>query len=770
MKILFDIRVVQFQAKRGIGRYVQSVLEELLKDEDIRISFLVTLKAEIPDFIKRCLKKNDVYVYENFDNYDIKKQFDFFFSGCPFMMDPLISSTSNISSITDTVLPPNIIKYCAKKVAILYDLIPMDYAGEFLADFSSQKIYSIYFETLNKFDHLFTISMFTKDDAMRFIKRPETDFTPIWGGANKSFMVKNSKYIPSKRNNNIVDISGNSISKGYVNLAKAFAKALYDHAIPNDSKLYLICACNDIYINNVQQAVAQYKVEVGKHIIITNYIPDNEVIKIVGNARALVHPSYIEGLGLPILEAYAMGTPAFGSNCTAVKEFLMPEASFDPNLHDGLYNKIVELYNNDDLCLSAYQYGLKLLKKYKWEKTAILISQKLKKLCAQDSMNKTAIFLAGSGAIAEYTVKIHSEKPEHFDIFADIENYQQWEYLRSKHVNAEHIVFPLSAYQDAEATMNYTNKIFVLGNSQHHKKVFDLACKTKGEDNRWLILHEAFVFGCMLDKFDFNLEKVKDFFILWYPELEKELRESPTNLDCLEMVLLKHGYCCIRPLIHMTGIRNIIVYSKKAEFLIRQELNSNELKEIKLFSLPLPFEPIKSKIKKSSIIKKKPKYLVGTFGFPHDMVKRSADVIKAVEILSETMDIQLIMAGNGVINYKNSAGKNIILVEAPSAEEWQSLMNSIDLGIQLREHGHGFSSACVTELLGLGKQCLLTEGMVDKKWGCLCDFIPEDLSVQEIAEAIKTALLSKKKVDNSLYAYYSFHNNAEIINNFIMGK
>lgn len=395
--------------------------------------------------------------------------------------------------------------------------------------------------------------------------------------------------------------------------------------------------------------------------------------------------------------------------------------------------------------------------------------------CSKNSfsaLDKTAIFVAGSGAIAEYTVKIHSEMPKIFDIFTDIENYDQWSVFWSKHKNAKHIVFPLESYNKAKTMIDYPNRVFVLGNSLHHKKIFDLACKTKGEKNRWLILHESFVFCCMLDKFDYDFEKIKEFFILWYPKLEKELRKSPANLEALENVLLKHKCCFIRPIIHMTGIKNIIVYSERAKDLIQQELTKQELKDIKLYSLPLPFEPSKEKPEKSTVITKKPKYLIGTFGFPHDIVKRTSDIIKAVELLNKTMDVKLVIAGSGVNNYQNKIKrkKAVVLVEKPSPKEWFALMNTIDLGIQLREHGHGFSSACVTELLGIGKPCLLTEGMVDKKWTCLCDFIPEDLSVEEMAKAIKRILTSKKKADKRLYSDYSFYHNADMIKQFISGK
>lgn len=51
-------------------------------------------------------------------------------------------------------------------------------------------------------------------------------------------------------------------------------------------------------------------------------IPDGELLQLYRGARALLLPSCCEGLGLPVLEALACGTPVIASNAAAIPETL----------------------------------------------------------------------------------------------------------------------------------------------------------------------------------------------------------------------------------------------------------------------------------------------------------------------------------------------------------------------------------------------------------------------------------------------------------------
>ncbi|MDE6224427.1 MAG: hypothetical protein K2M23_03030, partial [Alphaproteobacteria bacterium] len=88
------------------------------------------------------------------------------------------------------------------------------------------------------------------------------------------------------------------------------------------------------------------------------------------------------------------------------------------------------------------------------------------KTCMENNnsdVEKSAIFIPGHKAIAEYTVKIHSCQPESFDIFADVSNFSELSHLYSLHKNAHKIIFPISSFEIISRMRKYKNKVFVLG-------------------------------------------------------------------------------------------------------------------------------------------------------------------------------------------------------------------------------------------------------------------------------------------------------------------
>jgi glycosyltransferase involved in cell wall biosynthesis len=57
-------------------------------------------------------------------------------------------------------------------------------------------------------------------------------------------------------------------------------------------------------------------------IVLTGFVPQATLRRLVAHARVLVFPSRYEGFGLPVLEALACGTPVVASDVPAVSEVL----------------------------------------------------------------------------------------------------------------------------------------------------------------------------------------------------------------------------------------------------------------------------------------------------------------------------------------------------------------------------------------------------------------------------------------------------------------
>jgi glycosyltransferase involved in cell wall biosynthesis len=111
-------------------------------------------------------------------------------------------------------------------------------------------------------------------------------------------------------------VGGLSPHKNLLRLVDAFALSARQ-----DSLLVLVGDINDVFHTHVPQiraAVAQY----GLHdrVILTGFVPDDDLVFLYSRATALVLPSLMEGFGLPAVEAMACGTPVVSSRAGSLPE------------------------------------------------------------------------------------------------------------------------------------------------------------------------------------------------------------------------------------------------------------------------------------------------------------------------------------------------------------------------------------------------------------------------------------------------------------------
>jgi len=106
-------------------------------------------------------------------------------------------------------------------------------------------------------------------------------------------------------------------------------------------------------------------------IVMTGYLPDEDLKEIYSGATALVYPSLYEGFGLPIVEAMACGCPVICSNAAS-----MPEVAgdagvlIDPYNSDELAEGIEKISNNTEFRQNLIKKGLAQAASFKWEVTA----------------------------------------------------------------------------------------------------------------------------------------------------------------------------------------------------------------------------------------------------------------------------------------------------------------------------------------------------------------------------------------------------------------
>lgn len=119
-------------------------------------------------------------------------------------------------------------------------------------------------------------------------------------------------------------------------------------------------------------------------IIFTDYVSEDDLIRLYNDAEIFVYPSFFEGFGMPPLEAMACGTPVAVANTTSLPE-VVGEAGvyFDPFDLSDIERVVTELLDDSNITKGLIELGHERIKKYDWKNSAYIIVQTYHKLMSR---------------------------------------------------------------------------------------------------------------------------------------------------------------------------------------------------------------------------------------------------------------------------------------------------------------------------------------------------------------------------------------------------
>ncbi|GAA4408199.1 glycosyltransferase family 1 protein [Nibrella viscosa] len=196
-----------------------------------------------------------------------------------------------------------------------------------------------------------TISNYSKQDIVNIIKCDPEKIEIVYPYLSNSFIHKNESFYENKYGKYILGVSALTPRKNFDGLIKAYKMASF-----YDTKLVIVGA--------YEKTMKDYPIfdlcKNDPNIVFTGYVTDEELISIYKNALFFAYPSFLEGFGIPPLEAMACGCPTLVSNVTS-----LPEVCGDASVYVDPYNveNIVEgmkkLYNDkvlrETLVLNGYK-------------------------------------------------------------------------------------------------------------------------------------------------------------------------------------------------------------------------------------------------------------------------------------------------------------------------------------------------------------------------------------------------------------------------------
>lgn len=106
-------------------------------------------------------------------------------------------------------------------------------------------------------------------------------------------------------------------------------------------------------------------------IILTDYVTDEDLVRLYNAAQCFIYPSFFEGFGIPPLEAMACGVPVIVSNASSLPE-VVGEAGvyFDPFSTDDIAAAIEKTVSDEQLRAQLMSAGFERAKRFSWTKSA----------------------------------------------------------------------------------------------------------------------------------------------------------------------------------------------------------------------------------------------------------------------------------------------------------------------------------------------------------------------------------------------------------------
>jgi len=166
----------------------------------------------------------------------------------------------------------------------------------------------------------------------------------------------------------VLYVGGFDHHKNLSTLVKAFALLCQHYTFREP--LYLV------FVGGLNLAAESVKTEINAHqiddrVIFTDYVPEDDAIRLFNAADVFVLPSLYEGFGLPTLEAMACGTPVICSNVASLPEVVGDAALlFSPEAPEELYAAMYNVLSNQSLQENLRQKGLARIQQFSWENTA----------------------------------------------------------------------------------------------------------------------------------------------------------------------------------------------------------------------------------------------------------------------------------------------------------------------------------------------------------------------------------------------------------------
>lgn len=354
MRICIDIRSI-LNKKTGIGYYTFNLIDALAKIDDTNLYFLYSyiklfsFGKKLPVLPGGNFRHKIAHTKPKSDK--INGEFDIYHTSS---FDLLPSGNIKVVSTVHDVIPK---------------VFPQGHTSDAI-DRMDQKLQQF----LQQVDRIIVDSRCSRNDLMSHFDVPAQRVKVVYPGVGQELFpaqIKKELYksLKIKYNigfNYILYVGTIEPRKNVKGLIQAYKVIQSQH---NITQRLVIAGMKGWMYQEVFDLVKE--LNLSSDITFTGYVPKEDLVTLYNLADVFVYPSFYEGAGLPILEAFACGVPVVTSNCSCMPEIAGEAAVLvDPYEPKEIADGVLKALQDEGLRGRLRERGLLRAREFSWERTA----------------------------------------------------------------------------------------------------------------------------------------------------------------------------------------------------------------------------------------------------------------------------------------------------------------------------------------------------------------------------------------------------------------
>ncbi|MEA5122807.1 glycosyltransferase [Xanthomonas floridensis] len=614
----------------------------------------------------------------------------------------------------------------------LFDLIPMIYQKRYLDNPIMAKWYFRKIAHLRRADLLLGISAsaaqeaidhlgFENNKVVNISSAIDDDFQCLPAGSwdKQALLGKYSIFRPY-----VMYTGGIDHRKNVEGLIRAYA--LLPRDVRATHQLAIVCSITDD-ARAMLKSLARNSGLRDNELILTGFVPDEDLVKLYNAARLFVFPSWHEGFGLPALEAMQCGAPVIGACTSSLPEVIgLEDALFDPRDENAIMEKMHQGLIDEPFRQRLLEHAPGQAAKFSWDASAIRAITAMEEACTRPPP-RTRPRLAyisplppERSGIADYSADLIPELARHYEI--DV-------IVAQPHVDDPAVAGSARIRDLAWFELHgpsYDRVVYQFGNSEYHVHMVEMLERIPGV----VVLHDFFLSGMYAYR-----ELTLGMKGSWPYALYRSHGYAPLSALAArqhEFVLLNHP-CNFTVLAAALGL---MVHSAVSTRMARQYYpNSSALRwrEVPLLRAPAQFISPRAAVR-GDLDLPSDAFVVCSFGFtaPTKLNIELVDAWLASPLANNDRCYLVFVGGADPNEYgaelekkirSSSAADRIRITGFVTQNDFRGYLQAADVAVQLRTMSRGETSAAVLDALNHGLATIVNAN------GSMAD-LPDDVVIK----------------------------------------